>query len=110
MWQLILKSSVVIFAGVLLTGCEKMKQERPKQAQTGVSKALDLSLDLEIEDANTATYALQGRGDRKLQGLFKPRKGVSNVEWDAHFETAHQENKEKAPLYDGVGVEVKVGI
>lgn len=108
MRQLTLKSSIVVLASVfLLVGCEKMKQERPKQDKSGVSKSLDLSLDLGVNGSNSANYGSKGA---QLQGLFKPKKEVSNVEWEAHFETSHQENKEKEPLYDGLGVGVKVGI
>jgi hypothetical protein len=109
MWQLILKSSVVLASVFLLAGCEKMKQERPKQDKSGVSKSLDLSLDLDVQDGGATAYA-DGSKNVQLKGLFNPKKEVSNVEWEAHFETSHQENKEKEPLYDGVGVGVKVGI
>ncbi len=108
MRQLTLKSSIVVLASVfLLSACEKMKQERPKKNQSGVSKSLDLSLDLGVNDGHSADYS--GK-NAQLQGLFKPKKEVSNVEWEAYFETSHQENKEREPLYDGLGVGVKVGI
>ncbi|NOQ16490.1 MAG: hypothetical protein GQ581_05480 [Methyloprofundus sp.] len=111
MRQLTLKSSIVVLASVfLLSACEKMKQERPKKNQAGVSKSLDLSLDLGVNDGNASGYAANGSKNEQLQGLFKPKKEASNLEWEAHFETSHQESEEKEPLYDGLGVGVKVGI
>lgn len=102
-----LKSGVIIFVSVLLlSACDKMKMDKN---QSATSKALDLSVKLDVQDNNKTVYQ-EKSNKRPIQGLFEPKERESNVSLEAHFERPHKENKDRETTPDGAGLGFKVGI